>query len=427
MRYGTQFADALTFIFRIVNRGDSILSLVGENPVTLTGSDVGDFTIVQQPVSRELFPTETGEPFIIRFKPSSVGVKRATVEIANGTAVSPFRFDIQATGFVGPRLKLDVTVSDVNEGCARTTEIQAAPDTELYYCYQAVNVGTVNLSRADLIEQVSRITSGGTTTTDRQRFSEEVIDLSVVPDATDVNALPRYAYFYIVPETITGNVGDVITNNATWTSYNFDLANPTNRIDVSSSVNRATVTLREDPPVFGSATPTAGTYGTAYTYNFVATGLPRPTYSISAGSLPPGLTLDGVSGVLSGTPTQAGSYSFSVTASNRVGSVVQPVTLLINRAPLRITADDKTMRAGDPLPAFTVSYSGFVLGDTVAVLDQPVSISTNVRDVSRPGTYTIILSGAADANYDITMVNGKLTIEPTPQNPFRLFVPLNRR
>ena len=46
-----------------------------------------------------------------------------------------------------------------------------------------------------------------------------------------------------------------------------------------------------------------------------ASGTPASTFSVTAGALPPGLTLS-AAGVLSGTPTTAGTYGFTVTAAN---------------------------------------------------------------------------------------------------------------
>jgi hypothetical protein len=69
-------------------------------------------------------------------------------------------------------------------------------------------------------------------------------------------------------------------------------------------------------------------------------GTPPITFSVTAGALPPGLSLIGSSGVISGTPTAYGSYTFTVTAvdsSSPQQSVSQQLTIVINNLPLSIT------------------------------------------------------------------------------------------
>ncbi|HEU5003587.1 MAG TPA: IPT/TIG domain-containing protein [Actinomycetota bacterium] len=85
------------------------------------------------------------------------------------------------------------------------------------------------------------------------------------------------------------------------------------------------------PVITADSPPTAATVGTAYTYTFTASGSPAPAFSLVRGSLPPGLSLS-PSGVLSGTPTQPGSYSFILRVGNKV-KVVASNSHVITVAP----------------------------------------------------------------------------------------------
>ena len=76
---------------------------------------------------------------------------------------------------------------------------------------------------------------------------------------------------------------------------------------------------------------------TAYTVTFAATGGVTPlTWTVASGStLPPGLTLASTTGVLSGTPTQAGTFTFGITVTdseNPPGSATVNFTLVVSGA-----------------------------------------------------------------------------------------------
>ena len=65
-----------------------------------------------------------------------------------------------------------------------------------------------------------------------------------------------------------------------------------------------------------SPPPLGAKRSVAYSHLFTAIGLPQPSFTLTAGVLPPGLALS-ADGKLSGKPTQAGSYTgIRVTASN---------------------------------------------------------------------------------------------------------------
>ncbi|MBL8173813.1 MAG: putative Ig domain-containing protein [Bryobacterales bacterium] len=100
----------------------------------------------------------------------------------------------------------------------------------------------------------------------------------------------------------------------------------------------------------GPATIPNGAVGTPYSQTFVATGGLAPfVYVISVN--PPGLTLNGATGVLSGTPTQTGVFEFSIRASDSVGQLGLRSYTLTVVAGLEITTT--SLREGIERTAYT--------------------------------------------------------------------------
>ncbi len=65
----------------------------------------------------------------------------------------------------------------------------------------------------------------------------------------------------------------------------------------------------------------SGQVGQPFTSQLVVSGGTLPyTYTISAGSLPPGLTLDANTGIISGTPLTPGAFSFTATVTDKNGN-----------------------------------------------------------------------------------------------------------
>jgi alpha-tubulin suppressor-like RCC1 family protein len=155
--------------------------------------------------------------------------------------------------------------------------------------------------------------------------------------------------------------------------------------------------------VIGKATATVTLGSLSATYN----GFP---HSATATTSPAGLTVDFTYDGGATAPTNAGSFAVlgTVSDTNHQGSASG--TLVIAKAPLTATADDQSKGQGAANPALTITYTGFVNGETAAVLDTPPTASTTATVSSPVGTYPITLTEALDNNYAVTLQSGTLTV-----------------
>ena len=125
------------------------------------------------------------------------------------------------------------------------------------------------------------------------------------------------------------------------------LAYVTNNISGTISVIAFDNTL---PTITG--TPAGGTSGATYSFAPAVTG-PGVTVSVQTGTLPPGLSL--AAGVISGTPTTAGSYPVTLRATNDNGFVDLSVTFAIALPTYSVSFD---AAGGSPTPGTQTITSG---------------------------------------------------------------------
>lgn len=110
-----------------------------------------------------------------------------------------------------------------------------------------------------------------------------------------------------------------------------------------------------------------------------------------------------------------GTYAVTASGGDARNYYVQYVNsgkLTITKAPLTATARSYTKKQGEPNPQFAVDYTGFKNGETKLALTQEPVATCTAKQNSRPGTYPITLSDGVAMNYDLTYVNGTLTILP---------------
>ena len=112
-------------------------------------------------------------------------------------------------------------------------------------------------------------------------------------------------------------------------------------------------------------------------------------------------------------PLKAGSTTLTLSqkASKNYTAASKTIKISVNKAPLTVTADNATRPYGSANPTFTLSYTGFVNGETEAVLAVKPTATCEATPVSQAGKYDISISGGNDENYDFIYIKGILTVE----------------
>ncbi|MGE5644713.1 MAG: putative Ig domain-containing protein [Acidobacteriota bacterium] len=181
--------------------------------------------------------------------------------------------------------------------------------------------------------------------------------------------------------------------------------------------------------------------GTAYSATLSATGgTPPYTWSIASGTLPPGLKLDASSGAFSGTPSEAGSFTFTVQVADSRGVTKSLATGITVEQGLSITTStlpDATLAAfyQEPLQAAggKTPYTWSVAGGSL-----PGGLSLDSRSGAISGTPTVVgsfsfsvmardASGDSSAkSFTITVVSGLTITSTSPLPPAAAGVPYSQ-
>jgi len=204
-------------------------------------------------------------------------------------------------------------------------------------------------------------------------------------------------------------------SGATWTAFNDGL--PTGHIRslaIDPDDSNVVFVGTDQQGVFqiqvalGIATPSplpTGMEGVPYSQTVTAAGGVQPyTWAVTAGALPSGLSLDANTGEISGTPTVAGSYHFTVTVTDADSETASKDFDLLIAEPLEITT-------GSPLPqgkrgvaySQTITATGGVAPYTWAVTagSLPSGLSVNGATGVLSGTPT----DAGDFNFTVEVTD----------------------
>ena len=116
-------------------------------------------------------------------------------------------------------------------------------------------------------------------------------------------------------DTGTGAISGVPTTDGDFT---FTAKVSDNSTPIKSDTQRYTITIvSNEGLIITTMSMPDGAVETVYNVSLLASGGTSPyTWSIARGNLPDGLTLDAVSGVISGTPTKKGNHNFTLQVSD---------------------------------------------------------------------------------------------------------------
>jgi len=139
-------------------------------------------------------------------------------------------------------------------------------------------------------------------------------------------------------------------------------------------------------PVITSATTASGIVGTAFSYQITATSSPTG-YRYGAAGLPSGLTVNSNSGLISGTPTVAGTSTVTLSATSGYRTARATLTLTITGAAApRITS--ATTASGTVGRAFTYQIAATNAPTSYGATGLPAGLTVNSGTGLISGTFT---------------------------------------
>ncbi|WP_298764478.1 MBG domain-containing protein [uncultured Polaribacter sp.] len=245
----------------------------------------------------------------------------------------------------------------------------------------SVNKKAITITADDLSKVYGDVNPTFTMTYDGFVNGDTVAQIDAQPDIASIATQNSDAGQY-----------DITLANGMDNNYSFSLTNGT------LSVNKKAITITADDlsKVYGDANPTF-----TMTYDGFVNG--DTAAEIDA---QPDITS------IATQNSDAGQYDITLAngMDNNYSFSLTNGTLSINKKAITITADDLSKVYGDVNPTFTMTYDGFVNGDTVAQIDAQPDIASIATQNSDAGQYDITLANGMDNNYSFSLTNGTLSI-----------------
>ncbi|MCR9242314.1 MAG: choice-of-anchor D domain-containing protein [Rhodobiaceae bacterium] len=419
-------ASPLDLSFMIQNNGLLILNL-GADAVTISGPDASDFSVLTQPPTT-INNVNSGDtqPFVLRFNPSSAGVKNATVSIAsNDFDENPFTFAMRGIATGTPEINVlrgstNIPDDPANDPSAiistnfgvgfpgATTKIYTIENTgtgPLTLGANAVSVSGTDATRFSVPMQPATTVAAGGTTTFQIRFTPDAArlfgptDIAIANDDADENPYN----FRIqgrglgVEMNVTGN-SQAISDNAAHTPSAGDHTD-FGSADIASGAVTRTFTIENNGFGFfldlqsASAVSISGAHASDFTVTrqptqLVDVGVPE-TFEITFN--PSAVGLRGpVDVVISNDDDDENPYNFRLQGTGSAGPEIN------------VTGNGQNISDGD-VSATTTDHTDFGSADvTAGTVSRTFTIENTGSGPLTLGANAASLSGAHAGDFTVT-------------------------
>ncbi|HKW99900.1 MAG TPA: putative Ig domain-containing protein [Bryobacteraceae bacterium] len=208
--------------------------------------------------------------------------------------------------------------------------------------------------------------------------------------------------------TLNPSTGAINGTASSGGTFNFT-AQVTDSASVSVS-RQFSLTITTGLAITTQPTLPSGVVGSAYSQTLAASGGTQPyNWTISAGALPAGISLNAATGAIAGTPTSGGTFNFTVQVTDNASLAASKSFTLVIAASLAITTQP-SLPAGGVGTAYSV---------TLAAIGGTSPYSWSIISGSLPGGLALNPSTGAITGTPTTVGNFNFTVQVTDVNSVR--------
>jgi len=303
---------------------------------------------------------------------------------ATGEPGVPFSYQILATkeptSYNATGLPAELTI-DTATGIISGTVTTAGTYTVTISAKDGSGTGTATLT---IKIGVPVISSAATASVGiNTPFSYQIV-ASNTPASYSATGLPTG----VTVDTTTGAISGTPTVGGT---FNITLG-ATNAAGTGTKTLVLTVT--QPAPSITSALTASGPTGSAFSYQIAATNTPT---SFNATSLPTGLTVSTTTGLISGTPTVAGTFNVTITATNTGGTDTETLVITVTPpAPSITSALTASGKVSTVFTTYSITATPSATSYNATNLPAGLSVSTSTGAITgtptAAGTFNVSIS-----------------------------------